>query len=211
MPMPHCVKHIMPVYYFFPSAIRSGHCLMGLWIHYRKQMDPIIQSYSPSQSYGQFFFFPHLAPPSKSTLMKPLPPCPIPRTRTAHREPVLTEATSELELLWHKGDHRHAQTRAPPQVRQKGTNLPNSGEGKHKTQGCSGQKTDARLVRNPFLYAEKCIIFLKKKMLPPNLLSKDEFSFSKLPPLSTKHWYFLSTVTSTGKSKGISENYCIKT
>lgn len=55
MPMPHCVKHIMPVYYFFPSAIRSGHCLMGLWIHYRKQMDPIIQSYSPSQSYGQFF------------------------------------------------------------------------------------------------------------------------------------------------------------
>lgn len=50
----------------------------------------------------------------------------------------------------------------------------------------------------------------KKKMLPPNLLSKDEFSFSKLPPLSTKRWHFSSTVTSTGRSKGISENYCRK-
>lgn len=111
------------------------------------------------------------------------------------------------KCLPNKAEQEHNPTATPSEVTQSARNLPKSGEDSHKTQPWSGQNHKSSLVRNPFLFAHRRC--RKKFLLPPHLLSKAEFSFSKLPPLSPKCWDLLSTVTSAGNSKG-AQNDCIK-
>lgn len=144
--------------------------------------------------------------------MKPLPPRPVPCTHAhtaAHH--CCFHLPPNTKGFPNKAGQEHNPTDTPSEVTQSTRNLPKSGAGSHQTQHQSGETHKSSLVRKPFLFAHRSLLLEKYSCLPPlsNLLSKAEFSFSKLPPLSPKCWDLLSTVTSAGNSKG-AHNYCIK-
>lgn len=152
-------------------------------------------------------FFPHLAPPSKSTLMKPLPPRPVPCTlQHIHCWWKLPPNTKGFP---NKAEEHNPTDTPPPRSHRAPGTYPSRVKTATKHSIRVGKPTSPQEWETHFyLLTEVCC---RKKFFPPppNLLSKAEFSFSKLPPLSPKCWDLLSTVTSAGNSKG-AQNYCIK-
>lgn len=110
-------------------------------------------------------FFPHLAPPSKSTLMKPLPPRPVPCTHTLQHIHCWLKLPPNTKGFPKRAEQEHNPTATPSEVTRSARNLPRSGEDSHKTQHWSGQNHKSSLVRNPFLFAHRSL--LQEKILAP--------------------------------------------
>lgn len=164
------------IFFSFSNSFRS---LFDGFMNSLQETDGSHNSELFSQPIMWAIFFPHLAPPSKSTLMKPLPPCPIPCTRALHWAPLLVGAAPKWRCTEHSAERQGRQPCSSQTERQ---NLPNSGGGKQKAPGGAGQERASDgweihfyLIKRAFFFFLMVLEGKKKKCCPPIYFQRMNF------------------------------------